>query len=57
MIFHHILSELDPHFGKGPKRGLKKLELQELLAPLFYNPERKVKQNIGKIYCLNFVSY
>ena len=24
MIFHHILSELDPHFGKGPKRGLKK---------------------------------
>ena len=24
MIFHHILSELDPHFGKGPKRGFKK---------------------------------
>ena len=24
MIFHHMLSDLGPAFGKGPKRGFKK---------------------------------
>ena len=24
MIFHYILSDLVPNFGKGPKRGFKK---------------------------------
>ena len=27
MIFHHILSDLVSDFGKGPKRGFKKLFL------------------------------
>ena len=43
MIFHHILLDLVPNFGKGPKRGLKKLFLDLFSAKGGPNQTTKIQ--------------